>query len=199
MRTMRIREMIIEGAAMVLALGIGASLPGDAAALGRVHVVPVSGAWCGLTADGGTVRFSVLPGGKFVGDIHIASVVGSLSGSEGIAMPQTQVAESKFIFRRDREELDCSGRSGRGSGPIIGPICRQAPCNPPRRPPPPCRSAPCSTPPPEGCTSTSINEIMVRGTFTSPESARGTYTFQPDRRRIVGNYVAWPQAIAPCP
>lgn len=193
------RNSILVVGALMCALGIVLSQRTDVEALGRVEVVPVSGAWCGLTDDGGTVRFSVLPGGKFVGDIHIASSRGSLSGSEGIAMPQTQVAESKFIFRRDREELDCSGRRGGGSGPIIGPICRQAPCNPPRRPNPPCGRAPCATPPPEGCSSTTINEIMVRGTFTSPESARGSFTYQPDRRRIVGSYVAWPQAIAPCP
>ncbi len=199
MKVTRMRGSILVIAALMSALGIVLSRRTDAVALGRAEVVPVSGAWCGLTDEGGTVRFSVLPGGKFVGDIHIASLMGSLSGSEGIAMPQTQVAESKFIFRRDREELDCSGRSGRGSGPIIGPICRQAPCNPPRRPDPPCRRAPCVPPPPEGCSSTTINEIMVRGTFTSPESARGSFTYQPERRRIVGSYVAWPQAIAPCP
>lgn len=197
-RIMR-RGSILAALAALCALGIALTRNGEVAAVGRPEVVPVSGAWCGMTDTGGSVRFSVLPGGRFVGDIHIATDRGSLSGTEGIAMPQTQVAESKFIFRRDREELDCSGRSGRGSGPIRGPICRQAPCNPPRGPNPPCRSAPCPTPPPEGCSSTTINEILVRGTFTSPESARGTFTFQPDRRRIVGSYVAWPQAIAPCP
>lgn len=195
----RSRGPILAIAAVTFALGIFAARHSGASALGRGDVVPVSGAWCGLTADGGTVRFNVTTGGKFVGNIHIASVMGSLSGSEGIALPQAQIAESMFIFRRDREEQDCSGRSGRGRGPIIGPICRQAPCNPPRRPPTPCRRAPCPSRTPEGCTSTTINEIMVRGTFTSPESARGNYTWQPERRRIVGSYVAWPQAIAPCP
>ena len=143
--------------------------------------------------------------GKKLADLTLAGVMKGDVGFEDFkTRPETleyqaQIAESMFIFRRDREEQDCSGRRGRGSGPIIGPICRQAPCNPPRRPPTPCRRAPCPSRTPEGCVSTTINEIMVRGTFTSPESARGNYTWQPERRRIVGSYVAWPQAIAPCP
>ena len=55
----RTRGPILAIAAVTFALGIFAARHTGAAALGRGDVVPVSGAWCGLTADGGTVRFNV--------------------------------------------------------------------------------------------------------------------------------------------
>lgn len=166
--------------AVVLGLGVALGLHADPAAA-RTPVTPVAGGWCGITDTGGFVRFNISSDSRYVSGIYIATERGSLVGGEGYdENPSQQIKDSKFIYRRDRTEYICDRRSSS------------------RRPirPEPCRRPPC---PPPGCTERSTNELMVRATFTAPESARGSFTWAPDRTRTVGSYTAWPSDVAPCP
>lgn len=46
------------------------------------------------------------------------------------------------------------------------------------------------------------NQVMIRGRFRGPEAVQGSFTapnFGPGERRVVGNYIAWPAELAPCP
>jgi hypothetical protein len=46
------------------------------------------------------------------------------------------------------------------------------------------------------------NQVMIRGHFEGPDAVRGSFTgpnFGPGERRAVGNYIAWPAELAPCP
>lgn len=143
-------------------------------------VTPVPGQWCGLSRDGGRVRFEVTPDSRYITGIFADTSLGALVGGEGYnENPTQQIKGGKVIFRRDRVYYDCDDRR-RG-----------------RDRPQPCRRPPC---PPPGCTERRNNEIMFRVTFTDPESARGTFTWTPqERRRASGSYTAWPADVAPCP
>jgi len=176
--TVRMHHGIVFAGLLGCGIALGLGTPSAAA---RTPITPVAGGWCGITDTGGSVRFTISSDGRFVSGIAIATSRGSLVGGEGFGEnPGQQIKDSKFIYRRDRTEFICDRRSN------------------PRQPvrPAPCRRPPCA---PAGCTERSVNELMVRGTFTAPESARGSFTWAPDRQRIVGSYTAWPVDVAPCP
>lgn len=168
--------------ALAALLGLGLLFGLRAApASARTPIAPVPGAWCGITDTGGSVRFNISSDGRYVAGIAIATSRGSLVAGEGYREnPTQQIKDSKFILRRDRLEYVCDRRN-RSREPIRPEPCRRPPC------------------PPPGCDERRVNELMIRGTFTAPESARGSFTWVPDRQRVVGSYTAWPIDVAPCP
>lgn len=172
------------GLALGFTAGFGFGLWSDGAAEAApasYGVKPVPGQWCGLSRDGGRVRFQVTPDSRYITGIYADTSLGALVGGEGYnENPSQQIKGGKVIFRRDRTYWDCEERGRRGD---------------PR--PAPCRRPPC---PPPGCRERRSNELMFRVTFTDPESARGTFTWTPqERKRASGSYTAWPADVAPCP
>jgi hypothetical protein len=113
---------------------------------------------------------------------------------------RAQIADDKFIFRKDRTETECTTRRSPGSS-----RCTTAPCRPSRCTTPGCRGGS------EVCETREVNEMMIRGTFRSPESVSGVYSVviedasntrgrSPVRvNREVGTFIAWPAGTAPCP
>jgi len=177
-------------------VGLIASLPGQVEAQ-RAGPVPRGTQWCGLAYGGGSVRMEISTDGRFVNRIEIRTTKGSLGSGEVGSQNRAQIADGKFIFRSDREEKEC-----RRVRETPGGRSTRVPCRPRCRTPG-CRGT-------EVCTTDRVNEMTIRGTFTSPESVRGTFTAlkpyfysgrarRTDRARISGTYVAWPVDVAPCP
>ena len=190
--------------ALAVVVGAAAMLVGvrHAHAQGRAaQPAPVTGAWCGLADAGGAVRMEVSSDGRFVESISIDSDRGTISSSEGtVVVPRAQIAEEKFIFRGGDTERDrCEPTRCQGPNCLPGASGRNRPGTGGGR---------CSENPTSG--------IMIRGTFLSPDYVKGNFTgvipieVQPGNgpgnsgarvvsRRVVGNYVAWPAGVAPCP
>ncbi len=206
LRTWTPRAVLAAVAAVLVLVLVGHVRSDRASAQPRGEVLPWTGAWCGMTQDGGRILFSVTDEASLVRELRIFTRKGDLAAAEDEPRPSARIEDDSFIYRRDREEQRCR-TVGSGPGPIRGPICRQAPCDPPRRPPEPCRSAPCARPTPEPpprqiCDTVVLNEILIRGSVTAADSVVGNYSFLAGRapgRKVVGSYVAWPVALAPCP
>ncbi len=194
-------------ALLALAFGFGllAGQPQVTQAQWGTGITPAGPAWCGVTDQGGTVRFELTSDLRFVDWIEIRQpipaplTISTLEG-EYRGTGRAQIAADQFIFRRDIEETECTTRRGGGSS-----RCTQAPCRPSR----------CTTPGCQGgrevCETREVNEMMIRGKFKSPESVSGVYSVivedstrnqgrAPVRvDREVGTYIAWPVGTAPCP
>lgn len=172
------------GAVALLALGATIGLTATGASAARApKPVPITGAWCGVTDEGGRIDFGVTADAKYVGGLTIQQARGgSISGLEGIVGPTTGIADAMFIFRRDRDEYHCDNNRRPQDPP--------RPSNPPR-----CFRPPC---PPVGCDVIRVNEVMIRGTFDTSDAAHGTFTFLTGNRRETGRYNAWPASVAPC-
>lgn len=169
-------------------------------------VVPSGTMWCGLTDTGGTVNMQLSSDLRFVEWIDIRNDKAFISTREGQfnGVARAQIADDKFIFRKDREERECEPDRSRGQRER----CLQAPCRPGAsgggRP----------ADPPVNCRTTQVNELNVRGRFESPDSVKGNFSAQQQievvssgrggsavtkTRLVIGNWVAWPSGSAPCP
>lgn len=173
-------------AAVALCVSLGLAVR-NASAARPPAPVPIAGAWCGVTDTGGSIRFDVSADARWVGGIVVNHGTGAgISGNEGISNSSTGIADGKWIFRRDREEVRCDNRGDR------------RPTDPPRgRNPIRCSRPPCL---PANCDTLRVNEIMIRGFFDASDAAHGNYTFlaSSGHRRVVGRYNAWPASVAPC-
>ncbi|MCB0216390.1 MAG: hypothetical protein H6648_10700 [Caldilineae bacterium] len=151
---------------------------------------PLPGRWCGVTGDGGFVELEVSDDGRFVEQVTLTDARGGSTSSQegGCVLGRAQVKNDQFIFK-------CGDGAGQRQTRPGGPgRCTKAPCrgDRPRDP-------------------GASNPTMIRGFFLSSEAARGNYTaltFRTVRsvsgertmsRRIVGNYIAWPAGVSPCP
>jgi len=178
------RTRVVLTLVIAVATLAGFGLLSSARSAAAAGVVPISGPWCGLTDDGGSIRMEVSPDGRFVNNIEVHAMKGSLSAREGGPMPGSQIKSGKYILRQIAATLSCPSRPG------------------PSRPPEPCRQEPCSRTVPAGCKSID-NTTLIRGTFEAVDSLRGSFTFtvSPTYRpkRVTGQYTAWPSSVAPCP
>jgi hypothetical protein len=176
-RSIAVRVVTLTAAVLVLAiLTSAAGAPSASAA----DIVPVSGLWCGLTDDGGSIQMAVSPDARFVNDVEVRTTKGSVSAREGGPLIGAQVKSGKYILRQNTPTLRCD----RGADPGRPDRCRQAPCVP------------------AGCVQID-NLTLIRGTFEAADSLRGSFTFtiSPTYRpkRVTGQYTAWPASVAPCP
>lgn len=186
----------------ILAVPAGRAL----AQRGSGNVVPSGTMWCGLTDAGGTVNMQLSADLRFVEWVEIRNDNVFISTREGQfnGVTRAQIAEDKFIFRKDREERECEPERSRAPRER----CTQAPCRPGSS------GGGRSPEPPVNCRTTQINELNVHGRFHSPDSVKGNYSAQHavdltggDRggrtvtrtRLVLGNFVAWPTGTAPCP
>lgn len=181
-------------ARLAVLAAIGATLaawPSSAAAQARAGVVPAAGAWCGVNQDAEPVILDVSGDGKFVLGVHVLTAKGAVGTREAEVQGVTdsQVVDSKFIFRQRRDETVCERERG------------EDPRNPRER-----------------CRTFTIEDTTIRGTFADPNHVSGSYSAQnvfnpqgggddpprdprgrPSRRMISGTYTAWPVGFAPCP
>ena len=183
-------------AATLVAL-LGAATPVDAAG-----VKPTAGHWCGLTDAGDAVHFDVSSDARWLSGVRANTRAGNIAQSEFGDFDRVGIHDGKWILRaRDSRAIRVGGGSSRNE-PIRGPICRQAPCR--------------GKDNPRQGTYYAKHDFTIRGTFTSADSMRGTFTLiseQPrivgsgsrarvagiEKKRAVGTYTAWPTAVAPCP
>ncbi len=173
-------------AAALFAAGLGAAAAGGSARAAKAPPpTPISGAWCGVTDDGGRAQFFVTADGRYVSGVTISGPGGSFSAGESSAAT-VPIADAKWIHRRDRTIMECEDRRP-GPDPI------RTPGGPPR-----CFRPPCPVP---GCDVRVTNDATIRGTFDTSDAAHGTFTFLVGngKRRETGSYNAWPASVAPCP
>lgn len=198
-RDAHVVRIALAAAVLVLGASVLAAAPRPAGAQAP-QTPPLAGAWCGV-ADIGAVQMTVSADSRFVESISITTDRGTITSQEGtVVVPRAQIADDKFIFLgRDSERDRCEPVRCSGPNCLPGASGRNQPgagrneCN--RNP---------------------TTGIMIRGTFLSPEHVRGNFTgvistdVQPGNgrgntgarvvsRRVVGNYVAWPVGVAPCP
>lgn len=177
---------LVFSCATLLGLGIasfGAVSP--VLAWGETGISPESGGWCGLTDDGGTIRFEATGDRRFVQDFNFHLMSGAVSIGEQSVATRAQVKSSKFILRGSTSAVDpgSSGTQPRRPPAPGGPgRCVRVPCRPIAGRP----GAPRPTPPED--------DILVRGTFEAVDSVAGTFKIGAS----VGFYTAWPARFG-CP
>lgn len=151
--------------------------------------VPLAGAWCGVTDDGGKINITVSDDMRFIMEVAIETPrAGSFSSSEsGCAADKAQVADGNYIFR-------CRASGTTTTAPGGSSRCTRAPCRPS-----------------SGGSGTQTTPSTIRGTILGPETMRGNYSAYATRvlnsvtgvrtstKLVVGNYIAWPVSAAPCP
>ncbi|MCB0215695.1 MAG: hypothetical protein H6648_06445 [Caldilineae bacterium] len=203
-----IARRLVLGLGLAFALGVLAAMPRPALAQ-RAKIVPAGTAWCGVTDAGGSVHFELSSDLRFVEwieinqpppkDVTISTQEGQYGGTT-----RAQIADDMFIFRKDRQETECRTQRP-GPNPPPSGRCNTAPCRPSRCTTPGCRGGG------EVCETKDVNEMMIRGSFKSPESLSGVFSaivqdgtdtrgrapVRIDRR--IGSFIAWPQGAAPCP
>jgi len=186
-------------------LHVTGGAPAPLAAFGGGGVVPLVGAWCGMTDDGGSVQLTVSEDGRFVRRIEIRTPAGSIVQSEGFDRAEAQIKSGSFLWRGVRGTEAANPQPGPPSAPQ--PVrpgnpgrCTRAPCRPVAGPPPPPGSS-------RGAETTNMS-VTVRGTFETPDSVDGSYTglttvsggsSRPGTTRLQGRYTAWPASFAACP
>ena len=203
-----VSRRLLAGLVLAFAVGVLAAMPRPALAQ-RGKVVPVGTAWCGVTDAGGSVFFELSSDLRFVEWIEISQpppndlTISTQEGQYG-GTTRAQIADNMFIFRKDRQETECRTQRP-GPNPPPSGRCTTAPCRPSRCTTPGCRGGG------EVCETKDVNEMMIRGTFRSPESLSGVFSaivqdgtdtrgrtpVRIDRR--IGTFIAWPQGTAPCP
>jgi hypothetical protein len=176
---------------MLLMLALAAGQPASASG-----AVPLAGLWCGMTEDGGSVRLTVTDDGRFVRDIEIRTMAGSVAQSEGFDRDYAQISGGDFLWRGTRVT---AAATQPGRAPITpgGPgRCVKVPCRP------------ISAAPGGGNNNSEQTSftISVRGTFETRDYMDGSYTGlktvsgpRPSQSRMQGKYSAWPAAMAACP
>jgi len=176
-------SIVLVGVGVALFAGLSAR-PADA---GRV-IVPTTGLWCGMTADGGSIRLDVTDDSNFVRNIELRGKV-SISTSEW-DRNQAQIKDAQFIYRYAvQTQPSQPGTQPRTPGSAAR--CVKAPCRPVPQPPRVGR------PSEEESVS---RDVTVRGTFEAAESLRGTYVVRgTGLTNGSGQYTAWPASVAPCP
>jgi hypothetical protein len=177
------------GLLLLFALLTATSAPVSAQRNSTPAPVPMAGAWCGVTDDGGKINVTVSDDMRFIMEVTIETTrAGSFTSSEsGCAADKAQVADGKFIFR-------CRESSSNTTAPGSSNRCTRAPCRPS-----------------SGGTGTRTSPSNIRGSILGPETMKGNYSAYATRvlqsvngdrtstKLVVGNFIAWPVSTAPCP
>jgi len=190
-------KAFVAACAVALLSLLSAAQPVDAAGM-----KPTAGHWCGLTDAGEAVHFDVSSDARWLSGVRANTSAGNIAQSEFGRFDRVGIHDGKWILKANDSRAIKVGNGSSRKEPIRGPICRQAPCS--------------GKDNPRQGTVYARHEFTIRGTFTNPDSMRGTFTLfseQPrivgsgsrarvagvERKRAVGTYTAWPTAVAPCP
>ncbi|MFN2115330.1 MAG: hypothetical protein ACK2T6_06420 [Anaerolineae bacterium] len=169
-------------AAAVVCLAVGLfGAPSVASAWGDTGVLPESGNWCGLTDDGGTIRFEVTGDKRYTQAFELNLTGQSVAVRESNLASRAQIKDSKFVLRGTTAAVDPGQRTVTPRQPGGPARCLVVPCRP---------TSARRTPNPQQPDS----DILIRGTFEAYDSAAGSFKVG----ATVGYYTAWPARFG-CP
>jgi hypothetical protein len=194
-------RIILLAGAILLCLAVAVlGTASQASAWGERGISPESGGWCGLTDDGGTIRFEVNGDRRYVQDFTFRLPGCSISLGEVSLTSRAQIKDSKYVLRSTMQTEEPDPRRAvprRPPAPGSPRRCVVVPCRPnsaaaPRAPQP---KAPAL-------------DLLVRGTFEAVDSVAGNFKLPTSGsgcsgagcsgRIAVGYYTAWPARFG-CP
>jgi hypothetical protein len=165
----------------LVGVGLAAARSAPTVTAGGADIQPLTGKWCGMTDDGGSVRLDVTFDGQYVQNVDIRTFSGAVSFTEGNAQPGAQIKSGQFIIRQTQDVRECTRQQISPGGPSR---CVRAPCK--------------GTQPGVICRTVTVETVQIRGQFENVDSLDGTFTFPAGTRRVYGRFTAWPASVAPC-